>query len=88
MTEEQILSDVWAQEPDIRFNSTEWLYSFLLMAYAPLSDEELETYITFSESEVGQDINRALFAAFDQMFIDISRALGLASAEMMVVQDL
>ncbi|KPP91123.1 MAG: putative protein conserved in bacteria (DUF2059) [Rhodobacteraceae bacterium HLUCCA08] len=88
MGEDQILSDVWGQEPEIRQNTTEWLYSFLLMAYGPLSDEEMEAYIAFSESPAGQEINAALFEAFDGMFIDISRALGVASAEVMTVQEL
>lgn len=88
MTEEQVLSDVWSQEPEIRQSSTEWLYSFLLMAYAPLDDAQMEAYIAFSESEPGQELNQALFDAFDRMFVDISRALGLAAAEAMTVQEL
>ena len=83
LTEDQILADVWSQEPEIRSNTTEWVYSFLLMAYQPLSDDELDAYIAFSESEAGQALNSALFDAFDGMFEDISRKLGFASAQMM-----
>jgi len=88
LTEEQILKDVWSQEPEIRNNTFEWVYSYLLLAYQPLSDEELETYIAFSKSEAGQDLNTALFVAFDSMYEDISRALGLASSRYMAGQDL
>ena len=88
LTEDQILADVWAQEPEIRTNTTEWVVSFLLMAYQPLSDEDIEAYIAFSESEAGQDLNRALFAGFDGLFEDISRGLGLAAADQMSAQDL
>lgn len=84
LTEDQILTDVWSQEPEIRANTTEWVYSFLMMAYQPLSDAELETYIAFSESDAGQDLNDALFAAFDGMFEDISRQLGFASSQFMI----
>ena len=35
LTEEQVLSDVWSQEAEIRSNTTEWLYAFLWMAYQP-----------------------------------------------------
>ncbi|MBB5723825.1 hypothetical protein FHS72_003470 [Loktanella ponticola] len=88
LTEEQILTDVWSQEPEIRTNTIEWVYSYLLLAYQPLSDEELETYITFSQTDAGQDLNTALFVAFDDLFDEISRALGLASSLNMAGQDL
>ncbi len=88
MTAEAALQDVWAQEPEIRSNTTEWVYSFLLMAYQPVSDDDLATYIAFSETEAGQDLNDALFMAFDGMFDDISRALGLASSRFMISQEL
>lgn len=88
LTTDQILSDVWAQEEDIRVSTTEWIYSFLGLAYQPLSDAELDAYIAFSETPAGQVLNRALFAAFDGMFIDINRALGLGAARMMLGADL
>ena len=88
LTDEQILTEVWASEPDIRASTTEWVESFLLMAYAPLPDADLEAYIAFSESALGQDLNTALFAAFDPMFNDISRALGLGAARYMAGEEL
>mgnify|MGYP000474682233 CR=1 FL=1 len=84
LTEEQVLTDVWSQEDEIRTNTTEWVFSFLMMAYQPLSDEDLFTYTAFSETEAGEDLNAAMFAAFDAMFEDISRQLGLASAQFMI----
>jgi hypothetical protein len=88
LSEEQILTDVWSQEAEIRKNTYEWVYSYLLLAYQPLSDDELEAYIAFSKSDEGRALNTALFAAFDEMFEGISRALGLASSEFMAGQDL
>lgn len=88
LTEEQVLTDVWSQEEDIRQNSEEWLYSFLLMAYQPLEDADIEAYIAFSETESGEALNRALFAGFDPMFEGISSALGLAAATQMTSQEL
>ncbi len=88
LTEEQVLQDVWSQEPEIRVNTTEWVYSFLMLAYQPLTDNDLDAYIAFSETEAGQDLNDAMFAAFDGMFEDISRALGLGSAQFMTGQDI
>lgn len=88
MTESDILGDVWAQEPMIRANTEEWVYSFLLMAYGPLSPEDMEAYITFSETDAGRAANRAIFAAFDGMFEEISLALGRAAARYMATEEL
>lgn len=88
MTEEAILSDVWAQEPEIRATATEWVYSYLLMAYSPATDADLEAYIAFSESEAGRQLNRALFHAFHEVFDDVSHGLGRAAAKLLVTEEL
>lgn len=88
LTEEQILNDVWSQEADIRETTSEWLYSFLFMAYQPLDDADLQAYIAFSETEAGGDINRAMFESFDRLFEGISRSLGRAAASQMTTQEL
>lgn len=88
VTPETALQDVWSQEPDVRSETTEWVYSFLLMAYQPLTDVEMQDYIVFSRSEAGQDMTDALFMSFNGMFDDISRALGLASSRFMISQEL
>lgn len=83
-----ILSDVWAQEPEIRQSTNEWIYSFLTLAYEPLSDPELEAYIAFSETEPGRKLNRALYVAFDHVFNQISHDLGRAAAPYVLGQQL
>jgi len=88
LTEEQILTDVWAQESDIRDNTTEWIHAFLFLAYAPLDEADLQGYIAFSETEAGSDINRAMFTSFERLFNGISRSLGRAAALEMTTQDL
>jgi len=88
LTETEILADVWAQEPEIRASTTEWVYSFLLMAYQPLTEADLEAYIAFSETEPGRALNRAIFAAFDGVFEDVSERLGFAATRYMVGQAL
>ncbi|TCP40893.1 DUF2059 domain-containing protein [Rhodovulum marinum] len=88
LTEEQMLADVWGQEPDIRDETREWLFSYLAMAYAPLADETLEDYITLSETPEGNALNAALFAGFDVAFTRISRELGLAAAQFIAGQDI
>lgn len=88
VTHDTALQDVWGQEAEIRESTTEWIYSFLLMAYHPLSDAELADYIAFSETAAGQELTSALFVSFDGMFEDISRALGLGVSRFMTTQEL
>jgi Uncharacterized protein conserved in bacteria (DUF2059) len=88
MTEDQILSDVWGQEPQIRTETEEWLYPFLALAYGPLTDAELQSYTAFSRTASGKRMNVALFAAFDAVFVQISRDLGRATAKQMIGKDI
>jgi hypothetical protein len=88
MTESDVLSDIAGQEPQIRADTTEWVYSFLLKAYAPADDAELEAIIAFAETEPGRALNRALFATFDARYKEISRALGLAAARYMTSREI
>jgi hypothetical protein len=88
MTESEILSDVWAQEPDIRAETEIWIYSYLALAYRPLPEGMLAEYTRFSRSDAGRVLNAALFAAFDTLFVRISHDLGAAAAARMVGEDL
>lgn len=88
MTEEDILREVWGSEDDTRMDTIEWLHGFLLMAYRPLSDDELTQYSEVYASREGRAMNRALFVGFDVMYADISYALGRAIADQMNVQEL
>jgi hypothetical protein len=88
LTPESALQDVWSQEPTVREDTIEWVYTFVLLAYQPLSDEELGELIAFSKSSAGQDLTTALFAAFDSLFVDVSRGLGLGLSRSLSMQEL
>lgn len=88
MTEQQMLEDVWGQEPDVRMETENWLYPYLALAYEPLPDADLEAYIAFSESPAGKRMNAAMFAAFDVVFTQISADLGAAAARQMQGEDI
>lgn len=88
MTDEDMLSDVWSQEDQIRTETSRWVMSMLTLAYAPLDDADLEAYRAFSESAAGRRLNRAMFQAFDAVFSDVSFRLGLAAAGVLAGQDL
>jgi hypothetical protein len=86
--EQQMLDDVWGQEDDVRSETEVWLYAYLAMAYGALSRDELQAYTDFSASAEGQKLNSALFAAFDAVFVSLSRDLGRAAALQMKGQDI
>ena len=88
LSEEEILADVYGQEPEIRADTEEWLLAFLLMAYQPLGDDAMEAYIAFSQSDGGRALNAALFEGFEMMYRDISFGLGLAASRAMAGSDL
>jgi hypothetical protein len=88
LTEEQMLTDVWNQEPQLRADSETWLYSFLALAYEPISDADVEAYISFSETPAGKKLNAVLFAAFDETFRQVSFDLGRAAARQMQGSDI
>jgi len=88
LSEQDMLADVWQQEPDIRAETEAWLYPYLALAYAPLEDAGLAAYVEFSESEAGQGLNHALFAAYDAVFTQISYDLGRAAGRQMLMQDI
>jgi hypothetical protein len=88
MTEDDILSSVSDQQAQIAADTADWLYPYLTLAYQPLSDTELDSYIDFSDSAPGRDLNRALFAAFAVMFDRLSYDLGVAAGRRMQGQDI
>lgn len=88
LPEDQVISDTWGQEEATRADLSTWLYSYLGLAYAPLSEAELQSYVDFWESPAGKRLNAALFAAFDQAFRQVSRDLGHAAGTAMLGRDI
>lgn len=88
MTEDEMLQSVTADVDAITEDTIAWLHGYLLLAYHPLSDDELQTYLTFSQSDAGQTLNRGLFDGFGKAYEDISYALGRAVALNMTAKEL
>lgn len=86
--ESVMLAEVWAQEPDVRHLTVEWLFSYQLTAYAGASDADMEAYVAMSESDAGRAVNAALFAAFDEMLASLSYDMGLAAAGFVAGEDI
>ena len=88
MGEEQMLREVWSQEPEIRADTEVWVYAYLTLAYEPLDDAELGDYVQLSSTESGQDLNSALFAGFYGVFDRVSYQLGRAASSYMIGEEL
>ncbi len=88
MSEEDMLADVAGDIDEIRDDTTSWLMGYFLLTYHPLSDEEMQRYLAFSETEAGQALNRALFDGFGRAYQDISYALGRTVALNMLAEEL
>ena len=88
MTEEQVLSDVWAQEAEIRADTIDWVFAYLTLAYQPLAEDDIVVYTALSLTDEGQALNRAIFGAFDVMYTTISQALGQEAAQFIIGEDL
>ena len=88
MSDADIVSDVWGQEGEVRTETETWLMAFLVLAYAPLSPEDLQDYTQFSLSPAGRALNAALFDGFEALYRDISYTLGLMAGQEMQGSDL
>lgn len=86
--EETLLADIWAQEPDIRASVADFLFPLMALAYAPLTIQELQAYVDFYESDVGQRFNAAVMAAFEPVMVDLSGRLGAEAGKLMSGQAL
>ena len=83
MTQDDMLADLWSQEEAFRADSESWLGGFLLMAYDPLPRADLDSYLSFWQSDAGRVLNSALFTAFDRMYEELSYLMGQAVAQHM-----
>lgn len=79
----EMLAQVWSQEDDIRASVRKFLYPLMTLAYAPLTEDELQAYVAFSESPAGRRFNAAMTKAFDPVMLDLSRNLGAEAGRLM-----
>ena len=85
---DEVIEQTWAQESEIRRDTTNWMMGYLLLSYQPLDDSEIATLVAFTQTQAGRALNAAIFEGFGSMYADISYALGRAIALNMVALDL
>lgn len=83
-----VYDEVRRQEPDIRASTEDWVRAFVGLAYRPLDLDALSEHVAFSATAAGQELNSALFAAFDAVFEDVSAATGTALAQQLASEEL
>lgn len=86
--EMEMLAMVREQESEIRSATEDWLDAYLMIAYAPLSDGELQDYVSFSRTDAGRRYNAAMFDGFGRVFEVTSYDLGRAAAEFILQTDI
>ena len=60
------------KKEEMRQDIVDWLMGFTHMAYTPLSDEELKTYLSFLSSADGKVLNKTLFYIFNDLSVQTS----------------
>lgn len=83
-----MLSQLLGNKDEVTAETEAWIYSFLLMAYQPLSEAQMRENIAFSRTETGRALNEALFIGFDDMIDAISYRLGEAVGRAMTASEL
>ncbi|WP_171211502.1 DUF2059 domain-containing protein [Ruegeria sp. HKCCA5426] len=81
---EQLLLD----KDNIERETVTWLYSFLLLAYQPLTEAQMRENIAFSRTDTGRAMNDAFFLGFNRMYDDVYYRLGLAVSHVLSGSDL
>jgi len=87
LDEADMLRQIWAGEELLREDTAQWLYSFLVLAYDPVSDADLDTYIDFALTDTGRMLDAALYDSFEVLFSTISNQLGLGAAQFLQLGD-
>ncbi|KIC42716.1 50S ribosomal protein L21 [Ruegeria sp. ANG-R] len=88
LDEASVLEELLSQHERTKAETTEWMYSFLLLAYQPLNEAQMRENIAFSRTDAGRALNTALFEGFNEMLDSISFQLGQAVAQAMRASDL
>lgn len=88
MTDADIMSDIRAQYAQTEAETREWVYAFLMLAYAPLEAGQISDLADLSQTPHGRALNSALFDSFDRMYGAVSQALGAAMAGQMLSEEL
>ena len=72
LNNDDIVALLLESEDEMRQDIVDWLMGFTHMAYTPLSDEDLKTYLNFLSSADGKILNKTLFYIFNDLSVQTS----------------
>ena len=72
LNNDDIVALLLESEDEMRQDIADWLMGFTHMAYTPLSDEDLKTYLNFLSSADGKVLNKTLFYIFSDLSVQTS----------------
>lgn len=84
-SEDDLLTGFWAQELQIRAETVEWVYVFP-GARLRAAIRRLDACIALSQTGQRRVLNDAIFTAFNDMYVGISRVLECRAARFMTVE--
>ncbi len=85
---EDLMTGIWGQEAQMRADATDWLVTYMVLAYGPLSDDELRAYIAFMQTDAAKAVNAAIFAAYDAAFSPALKELGFEAGRTLQGRDI
>lgn len=80
--------DVEGQRPMIIADTESWLKGYYALVQSALSEDEIETYTAFWQTQVGTAVDDAVFAVFGQSYEGLSYGLGQAVGRLMPPNEL
>ncbi|WP_170463721.1 DUF2059 domain-containing protein [Ruegeria arenilitoris] len=85
---EDILAQLLSEKDSVTEETRTWLYSFLLLAYQPLTEAQMRENIAFSRTDTGRAMNEAFFVGFDLIYDQVYFELGQAVSRALSASDL
>ena len=76
LSQDQILLLLSSSEEDLRKEVTAWIMGYSYLAYKPLNDEHLNSYLDFLATTSGKALNETLFNVFNELSFKTSSAIG------------
>lgn len=74
-----LTDEAWRQEETMRLDTCHWMRGLLLLAYAPLDDDDLEELIAFAQTPGAMALSASLHDAFQVVFQRVAFETGMVS---------
>lgn len=86
--EQDAAPDIESQRPLIKEETSAWVTGYYVLVASALSDQDLDRYITFWETDVGVALDTAMNEAFEASYMTLSFGLGQAIGRLLPQNEL